>query len=741
MNVRYFGVRHHGPGSARGLLAAFREWQPDCVLIEGPPDAADVLHLAAHEGMQPPVALIVHETDNATRAAYYPFATFSPEWQALRYALSRSVPVRFVDMPLKHRFAEVESGHPSLDHEGEAGGSPDPWGALARAAGWDDGEDWWDVLVEQRRGVDSAFEAVAELMATLRAEIEPEPPLLTRQREAFMRLAVRAASKEGHDRIAVVCGAWHVPALIQPGPASADVALTRGLPTVKTTATWVPWTMDRLARASGYGAGADAPGWYAHLWEHPEDVAVKWLARVAALMRDEGMDTSSAHVIEAVRLATALSAVRDRHEPGLAELNEAALTVICHGDPLKLAVIHRALTVGASLGEVPDTVPMVPLQCDLTALQRRLRLRPEVHERVLDLDLRKETDLERSHLLHRLALCGIPWGTLRDRSQRTSTFHEVWALSWRPELASLVIDAARWGNSVLEAAEARVVATATDANTLPELTALIGHTLLASLPAAVAPVLKRLADLAGTTSDLSAVMDAIPPLARAARYGDVRQTDAEQLKPILASLVLRTCVGFRTATSQLDDDAAIAMRERISRVDWAVWSQDDGALRDTWQGTLLMGADSTPHGQVSGRCARLLLERGIVASDWAGDRMSLALSRGSDTSFGSAWLEGFLSGNGFMLIHHTELWDVVDRWLCSLTPERFQDTLPLVRRTFASFHAGERRQLWARVLGIDRSGRVWWNDPIDNSNPHLGQAMDTLGQLLGVPVSALEAVA
>ena len=42
---------------------------------------------------------------------------------------------------------------------------------------------------------------------------------------------------------------------------------------------------------------------------------VRWLTRVARLLRDEDLDASSAHVIEAVRLAEALAALRGRPCP------------------------------------------------------------------------------------------------------------------------------------------------------------------------------------------------------------------------------------------------------------------------------------------------------------------------------------------------------------------------------------------------------------------------------------------
>src|SRR5947207_2861765 len=99
MGIHVFGIRHHGPGCARSLRAALEELQPDIVLVEGPPDAQEVLPLLTHEQMHPPVALIIYASEDPKRAVYYPFTHFSPEWQALRYALEREIPARFMDLP------------------------------------------------------------------------------------------------------------------------------------------------------------------------------------------------------------------------------------------------------------------------------------------------------------------------------------------------------------------------------------------------------------------------------------------------------------------------------------------------------------------------------------------------------------------------------------------------------------------------------------------------------------------
>ena len=97
--VEVFGIRHHGPGSARSLRAALQAYQPDCLLIEGPPEAQALLALAGLADMQPPVALLIHASDRPAQAVYFPLAEYSPEWQALRYALEHNISVQLMDLP------------------------------------------------------------------------------------------------------------------------------------------------------------------------------------------------------------------------------------------------------------------------------------------------------------------------------------------------------------------------------------------------------------------------------------------------------------------------------------------------------------------------------------------------------------------------------------------------------------------------------------------------------------------
>jgi hypothetical protein len=739
-NLHFFGVRHHGPGCARSLRAALRALQPDCVLVEGPPEADALVPLVVSEGMQTPVALLSYCPDETGFAVYHPFAEFSPEWQALQWAARAGVPLRFIDLPRANDFgldkARKEAAASSEAVDGsdlspgadpaaapvpmpdggpapealdtsETRASDDPLSWLARAAGFDDGEAWWNQMVEERGVAESIFPAISEAMVALRQELgdpvrDADEALREQRREAHMRQCIRAAQKEGFERIAVVCGAWHLAGLQADVKARDDAALLKGLPKLKVQTTWVPWSYRHLTLASGYGAGIHAPGWYEHLWRSeaaPLERAAGWLARIARLMRERDLDCSSAHLIEATRLAEALAALRARPAPGLEELQEATRAVFAMGDDTVLTFIRDELLVGDRLGTVPASVPTVPLQRDLEQAQKSLRLKPEATQKTLDLDLRQPNDLARSQLLHRLSLMGIPWGSIATvgRTARGS-FHEIWTLQWQPEFALRVIEASRWGQTIAQAACATTVDRCAGLHSLADLAALVDSALLADLQPAVTAATRALQDRAALTGDAAQLLSALPPLANVFRYGNVRGTDAGLVAQVLDGLILRAAIGLPLAARALDDNAAHALREHLLAAHQAIGLRDSAEQTSAWQQALRQLAAATGvHPLLQGLCLRLLLEAGVCSSDDAAQAMSLHLSRGADPAQAAAWLDGFLNRNATVLLHDATVWRLLDAWLSALSDDHFLTVLPLVRRSFSAFGASERNDLARRA--------------------------------------------
>ena len=200
--IHFLGIRHHGPGSAKNVKAYLEELEPDIILLEGPPEAEPLLARVFHEQMKPPVALLAYQPDEPRRAVFYPFAEFSPEWQSMCYAVRREVPLRFFDLPLVHHLAfwkerEEQSVNEKSGEEGVCDEIPgetseakisgkavvsavsellpvDPFAHLAKAAGYDDPELWWEVNFENRQHNEEVFAAVKEAVSVLR-EYFPRP--------------------------------------------------------------------------------------------------------------------------------------------------------------------------------------------------------------------------------------------------------------------------------------------------------------------------------------------------------------------------------------------------------------------------------------------------------------------------------------------------------------------------------------------------------------------------------------
>lgn len=725
MTIHLLGIRHHGPGSARSVTAALAEIGPDVVLVEAPADVESALGWIGTPGLAPPVALLGYVAREPSRAIFAPFASFSPEWQAVAWANEREVAVRAIDLPMAVTFAAEPD-----DELFDDGAPPDPLRALAAAAGDPDPERWWEDVIEHRGDGAPAFDAVGEAMGAARSGVVTSAR--EERREAHMRRALRTAIKDGFEEIAVVCGAWHVPALELDGrTASADNATLRGLPRINVAAAWVPWTHRRLTAASGYGAGVDSPGWYRHVFEHPgADGVARFLVDAAHLLRERGLSASPDHLIAGTRLADALATMRGRPRPGLREVLDAADAVMGSVD-----LVRSELVVGDALGTVPDGAPQVPLARDLARAQKSARLKPSAATKTVEVDLRTPTGRRKSHLLHRLLALGVPWGVPEEGRGSSGTFRETWRVAWEPELSVRLVERSGYGSTVETAATARLIERAREATGLAELVGVLESGLFADLPDAVAPSVRRLADRAATDPDVGHLMDVVVPLANALRYGDVRGTDATALAEVFDGIVVRILSGLVPACSSLDDDAAARMVERLTAVQTALAMLDHAARRTAYPAVLSQLADrhAMRHGLICGRATRLLHDAGSWDAGDVERRLSQALSAGTPPAVGASFVEGFLAGSGTVLVHDADLLGVVDRWLSSLTIDAFDAVVALLRRTFGAFEPAERRQIMTLLIGGAMRPPAGFGPDVDPVRAH--DVLTTVRHLLGIPVT------
>ncbi len=223
--------------------------------------------------------------------------------------------------------------------------------------------------------------------------------------------------------------------------------------------------------------------------------------------------------------------------------------------------------------------------------------------------------------------------------------------------------------------------------------------MLANLPASVEVIVRCLQERSATAGDGPQLMAAVPALAQVLRYGNVRQTDAQVVAGVFDGIVARACIGLPGACLSLDDEAAGEMFLLIQGMNQAIELIQNQERLQAWRTALRTVADQDGvHGLVRGRAVRLLHDAHVLPAEEIGRRMSMALSMAVAANVAAAWIEGFLRGSGLILIHDVALWRIIDRWVCQLRDDHFNEVVPLLRRTFATFPAPERRQMGERVI-------------------------------------------
>lgn len=459
------GVRHHAPSLAAAVPELLDTLRPDAILIELPHEAAPWLEWLAHQDTRAPIALA---GTGRGGLGFYPFADFSPELAALRWALRNDVPAHTCDLPL---------GHPGWDRSDAADPHDDSFaeeagglrGALRDKLTGRPGDDLWDRLVEAA-APGSPAEAVRRAALTvgwaLRRDAGTVDPVDLR-REAWMRAALRTHTASGA-RVAAVVGAFHAPALLDPDTGADADAAVLDAEIADVTMSLIPYTYPLLDARSGYPAGIRDPEWQQSVLEAAGDPAalhdavVHAAVRICTALRVDGHPSGPVDAREIVRLTTDLATLRGLPAPGRGELLEAAQTVLTHGETLgRGRAVARALEqvlVGTRTGRPARGTPRSGLGPEVERRLADLNLpRPdEPAERDLRLDpLRGDLDRRREVLLQQLTTCRIPYGesTAVVGTGGADAVTTRWLVRWTPSVAALLDAAGARGITPEQAAE------------------------------------------------------------------------------------------------------------------------------------------------------------------------------------------------------------------------------------------------------------------------------------------------
>lgn len=728
MYIKYnvFGVRHLSPGASYHLLKYLEEKKPKCVLIEGPTDATPMISEMAQSGVKPPIALMAYTNVLPIETVLYPFATYSPELQAILWAVKKKKEVRFIDLPTYHTLAIRQQNRVHDQQETARDFYRDYnnlYTTVAKLSDEDNYDNYWERNFEQNLNPDTYREAlicqtqqIRELVVDQEAEAAPFDYSYNLIREAYMRMQIEKAIADGYapEDIVIVVGAYHVSG-ITPELSAMTPKEVSALPTTASLLTLMPYTYFRLSSRVGYGAGNLAPFYFELMWEQINkgrlaDLPAIYIAKVATDLRKRGFNASSASVIEAVRLGQALATMRNGSMPVLQDLHDVVVTCLGEGELSSVAESINQVDIGTAIGALPEGIFQTPIQEDMNQELQRLKLTAYKSTIVqeLSLDLRENIkvkskeaafiDLNRSIFLNRLLVLDIHFGSPTRNSQDKATWSEKWMMQWTPEIEIEIVETNLKGETLKIATAYQLRENLNECNTVGEVATIIKETCLCDLADIFTNALSILQTKLVDSNDIVDLANATFELSSILMYGDIRKFNTEPLSPVLEQLFLRASLLLVEAANCNDDAAksvatAINLLEQVSElhsevVNIDVWQQEVKKL--AWRDDL--------NTLLSGTAFALLLEHNLATETDCEKEVSRRLSPGVPANLGASWFEGLAGRNRYALLSRVILWKQLDIYVSQLDKEEFLRSVVFLRRAFSDFPPNLKNSI-AELLG------------------------------------------
>jgi hypothetical protein len=721
-----FGVRHLSPAGAWHLRRLLDRVRPKVVLIEGLADAAALVPNIVRKDSRPPLAILAYTDSLPVRTLVYPLARYSPEYQALRWADEHDTRVEFIDLPSDvflglqdlevERMARMRESADETPEPAQLAGVPERarsiYEQIAERAGEADYDTYWERRFEHNLSEESYRRAAFELGRALRDE--EDPPLWRAEnlvREAYLRRRIEEVLAEGvkPEEIVAVVGAFHAPVLTGDFPAMTDAELA-SLRRRPSKLTLMPYSYYRLSSQSGYGAGNHAPAYFELLWDTLEegglsDLPGRYLSQVARHLRDAGTHRSTAEVIEGVRLARTLSALKDGLAPTLHDLRDAAVTLIGHGQFTTVSAALSSVDVGTAIGELPRGVSQTSIQADFDRELARLKLEKyrTGAKQDLTLDLREDRrakgpeaaflDLKRSSFFHRLRVLGVGFAAPVATRQQAATWAEKWQLQWTPESEIALVEAVLLGETV-ELATGYQFRTKLEACTsIADAAALVTDACLCGMAASMDLARRRLQELSAVSADLKALAAAAFQLSQVVRYGDVRKMDPAPLLPLMEELFVQGALALHAAAG-CDNDEAKKLAASIEELNRVSLEHSDRVEEGLWLEQLRRLSDADDRNPLlSGYACAVLLERGLMPNEDLAREVARRLSPGVPADLGAGWFEGLARRNRHALLSRQTLWQELASYVAALDEEHFKRALVFLRRAFSGFSARDKRHV------------------------------------------------
>ena len=708
--MKTFGIRHFSPAGAYFVRKFLNENRPDVVLIEGPADFDFLIDDIVSKNLLPPFAIMAYTKEVPIETVLYPFAVYSPEYQAILWARENNKECHFFDLE-----SNIMLGLESKNEDEIISDAPDKIHDKEKTSDFDM-ESFWERVLEQSEDMNAYKSGSALFGESLRNE--DEVSLRDIIRESFMKRKIKEIIDSGIDseKIVAITGAFHTSAI-----QSLDGAMTDkeydSLKKKDSNITLMPYSYYRLSKRTGYGAGNTAPAYYELLWQGfiKNDKTYherKYLSLLAKYMREHGGIVSSAQVIEATMLSRSIANLRGGSIPTLVDLKDAGITCMGGGSFGEMAMGFAQSDIGTKIGVVPQESMKTSIQSDFLSRLKALKLEKykELVATPLQLDLRenlrvksKESaflDLNRSFFLYRLVTLGIDFAKIERNRQDNATWAENWILQWTPETEIQIVESVLKGDTIDEAVAFVLGERLNNAISISEIADIIEAAFNCGIPKIVEGAGRKLDEMASGAVSIHEIAVTTSKLSDMILFGDIRKLDRKPLEPIVKRLCIRAAL-ILAGESACDDMAAVILVEDIQSIH-NVFVLHDFLDKDLWFDKLMEVSNRDDlNTKISGLATAILLDTGKTDENTLRIEVARRLSAGMPAELGANWFAGLSIRNHYALIGRLTLWESLSEYMDSLDEEEFRRSLVFLRRAFVDYSSKEKDMI------AENLGEIW----------------------------------
>lgn len=711
--MKTFGIRHFSPAGAYFVRQFLDKIKPDLVLIEGPADFDFLIDDIVSKKLVPPFAIMAYTKEAPIDTILYPFAEYSPEYQAILWARENNKECHFFDLE-----SDIMLGFERTDGDtkNEETISKEPEKNKSDV----DMEGFWERNLEQSENMDAYRAGSALFGESIRKDTNADDKSFIRDtvRESFMKRKIKEYIEKGFDteKIVAITGAFHTSAIESLEGAMSDKEY-KALVRRESNVTLMPYSYYRLSKRTGYGAGNAAPAYYELLWQGFLDGDItyherKYLSSLAKYMREHGGIVSSAQVIEATRLARELAVIRGGSVPTLEDLKDASITCMGGGSFGEMAMGFAETDIGKKIGSVPQDAMQTSIQSDFTLKLKQLKLEKykELVATPLQLDLRENLrvkseesaflDLNRSFFLYRLVVLGIDFAKIKKSNQDNATWAENWILQWTPEAEIQIVESVLKGDTIVDAVAFVLGEKLSEATKISEIAEVIEDAFNCGLPKIVEGAKRSLDEMANGTIAMCDIADTVSKLSNMISFGDIRKLDREPLVPIVKRLCIRASL-MLVGESACDDIAAATLADDIQKIH-SVFMMQDFLDESFWFDKLIeLSNRDDLNTKISGLATAILLDAGKIDELTLRMEVSRRLSMGMPAELGANWFAGLSMRNHYALIGRLTLWESLSEYLDTLDEEEFRRSVVFLRRAFVEYSAKEKDMI------AENLGEIW----------------------------------